>query len=109
MFCFRSAVLNAGYRVSLSHTNSRSLKTDAPSDVVWDIMRCHVARGGPRPEDKPLPKDSAAYKILSKQPSIKACFDIRDDANPPSRSEGLLRFQINPEKYWGPGSRARTR
>ena len=39
---FRSAVLNAGYRISGSHVNPLGLKTDAPMDVVWDIMRCWV-------------------------------------------------------------------
>ncbi|GBM11453.1 hypothetical protein AVEN_212553-1, partial [Araneus ventricosus] len=34
-----SAVLNAGYQVSLSHTSPTSLKTDAPPEVIWDIMR----------------------------------------------------------------------
>ncbi|GBM11242.1 hypothetical protein AVEN_5979-1, partial [Araneus ventricosus] len=35
----KSAVLNAGYQVSLSHTSPTSLKTDAPPEVIWDIMR----------------------------------------------------------------------
>lgn len=39
---FRSAVINAGYRISGSHVNPLALKTDAPMDVVWDIMRCWV-------------------------------------------------------------------
>lgn len=39
---FRSAVLNAGYRISSTHVNPLGLKTDAPWDVIWDIMRCWV-------------------------------------------------------------------
>lgn len=39
---FRSAVINAGYRVSGTHVNPLGLKTDAPMDVIWDIMRCWV-------------------------------------------------------------------
>lgn len=39
---FRSAVVNAGYRISGSHANPLGLKTDAPMEVLWDIMRCWV-------------------------------------------------------------------
>lgn len=39
---FRSAVINAGYRISGTHVNPLGLKTDAPMDVIWDIMRCWV-------------------------------------------------------------------
>lgn len=39
---FRSAVINAGYRISSSHVNPLGLKTDAPMDAIWDIMRCWV-------------------------------------------------------------------
>jgi hypothetical protein len=39
---FRSAVVNAGYRISGSHANPLGLKTDAPMAVLWDIMRCWV-------------------------------------------------------------------
>ena len=39
---FRSAVTNAGYRISGSHTTPLGFKTDAPMSVIWDIMRCWV-------------------------------------------------------------------
>jgi tRNA G26 N,N-dimethylase Trm1 len=39
---FRSAILNAGYRCSISHANAKSIKTDAPLDFIWDIVRTHV-------------------------------------------------------------------
>ncbi|PWA57800.1 tRNA methyltransferase, Trm1, S-adenosyl-L-methionine-dependent methyltransferase [Artemisia annua] len=35
---FRSAVINAGYRISGTHVNPLGLKSDAPMDVIWDIM-----------------------------------------------------------------------
>lgn len=40
---FRSAVINAGYRISGTHVCPLGLKTDAPMDVIWDIMRCWVS------------------------------------------------------------------
>jgi len=36
---FRSALQNAGYRVSGYHKEPHAVKTDAPNSVVWDIMR----------------------------------------------------------------------
>ncbi|KAF2363069.1 tRNA methyltransferase Trm1 [Trinorchestia longiramus] len=38
---FKSALLNAGYRVSSSHCHKTSIKTDAPAKVVWDVVRAH--------------------------------------------------------------------
>ncbi|KAH9282980.1 tRNA (guanine(26)-N(2))-dimethyltransferase [Echinococcus granulosus] len=34
----RSALLNAGYRVSFSHAALSSIKTDAPMSFIWDVM-----------------------------------------------------------------------
>lgn len=42
MAMFRSALINAGYRVSGSHVDPLALKTDAPMNIIWDIMRCWV-------------------------------------------------------------------
>ena len=36
------APLLAGYRVSSTHANPLGTKTDAPFEVVWDIMRAWV-------------------------------------------------------------------
>jgi tRNA G26 N,N-dimethylase Trm1 len=34
-----SALLNAGYKVSSTHCSKEGVKTDAPSHVMWDIMK----------------------------------------------------------------------
>nr|GEU77878.1 probable tRNA (guanine(26)-N(2))-dimethyltransferase 2 [Tanacetum cinerariifolium] len=39
---FRSAVINAGYRISGTHVNPLGLKSNALMEVIWDIMRCWV-------------------------------------------------------------------
>uniref|UniRef100_A0A8K9X3C0 tRNA (guanine(26)-N(2))-dimethyltransferase n=1 Tax=Oncorhynchus mykiss TaxID=8022 RepID=A0A8K9X3C0_ONCMY len=43
---FRSALLHAGHRVSLSHACKNALKTDAPPRVLWDVMRYLTVCGG---------------------------------------------------------------
>ncbi|XP_069460404.1 tRNA (guanine(26)-N(2))-dimethyltransferase [Ambystoma mexicanum] len=102
---FRSAILHAGYRVSLSHACKNAIKTDAPPTVIWDIMRCWE-KNNPVKRER-LSETSPAYFILSTEPRLQASFDVRDDANPKSRKQGLKRFQENPEANWGPRARAR--
>ncbi|NP_001121226.1 tRNA methyltransferase 1 L homeolog [Xenopus laevis] len=103
---FRSALLHAGHRVSLSHACKNALKTDAPPSVIWDIMRCWEKQNPVKRER--LSETCPAFHILSKEPRIEANFDIRQDANPKSRKLGLKRFQENPEANWGPKARAKA-
>nr|XP_019601780.1 PREDICTED: tRNA (guanine(26)-N(2))-dimethyltransferase isoform X3 [Rhinolophus sinicus] len=101
----RSALLHAGFRVSLSHACKNAVKTDAPASVLWDIMRCWEKECPVKRER--LSETSPAFRILSVEPRLQANFTIRDDANPSSRQRGLKRFQANPEANWGPRPRAR--
>ncbi|MBN3285185.1 TRM1 dimethyltransferase, partial [Polyodon spathula] len=55
-----------------------------------------------------LSETSPAFRILSTEPILQACFDIREDANPKSRKQHLKRFQENPEANWGPKARAKA-
>lgn len=36
---FRGAIHGLGYRTTRSHTRPNSVRTDAPWDVIWDVMR----------------------------------------------------------------------
>ncbi|KAM8772708.1 tRNA (guanine(26)-N(2))-dimethyltransferase [Acanthopagrus schlegelii] len=103
---FRSALLHAGHRVSLSHACKNAVKTDAPPAALWDIMRCWE-KANPVKREK-LSETSPAFKILSTEPSLEACFTVREDANPQSRKRHLTRFQENPQAFWGPKARARS-
>ncbi|XP_070207861.1 tRNA (guanine(26)-N(2))-dimethyltransferase-like isoform X2 [Littorina saxatilis] len=105
MVQMRSALLNAGYRVSLSHAAKNSYKTDAPPEAIWDIMRWWV-------KDHPvsakrLTDGSVVQAILQKEPSLQVSFAVHPAANPASRQKGLVRWQQNPEPEWGPKPRAR--
>ncbi|NXL01542.1 TRM1 dimethyltransferase, partial [Mesembrinibis cayennensis] len=102
----RSALLHAGYRVSLSHACKNAVKTDAPPAVLWDIMRCW-AKIHPVKRER-LAETSPASRILSVEPTLQASFALREDANPSSRKRGLKRFPENPEAFWGPKARAKA-
>ncbi|XP_072043894.1 tRNA (guanine(26)-N(2))-dimethyltransferase-like isoform X2 [Amphiura filiformis] len=103
---FRSALLHAGYRVSITHTSAEAIKTDASNLVVWDIMRAWEKLNPVN--KKKLSETSPATAILKKEPSIQVCFDVRPDANPKSRQQRLSRFPDNPEANWGPKARAKS-
>ncbi|XP_023575859.1 tRNA (guanine(26)-N(2))-dimethyltransferase isoform X2 [Octodon degus] len=97
---------------STIHCNTPSLlqlrnavKTDAPSEALWDIMRCWEKECPVKRER--LSETSPAFRILGVEPRLQANFTIREDANPSSRQRGLKRFQVNPEANWGPRPRAR--
>ncbi|XP_037523492.2 tRNA (guanine(26)-N(2))-dimethyltransferase [Rhipicephalus sanguineus] len=105
MLNFRSALLNAGHRVSLSHACKNSIKTDAPMDFVWDIIRTWKLQN---PSKRPLEPGSPGEYIMRTEPSSPVNFSIHPDANPSSREQQLLRYQVNPEPCWGPKARAKT-
>ena len=90
----RSALINAGYKVSQSHTNPLAVKTDAPNALLWDIMRCfvrdHPVKAGGRP--------SPGMRILAKEPEHQADFAYARGSALPD----IPRFLPNPEDNWGP-------
>ncbi|KAK6154981.1 hypothetical protein DH2020_009229 [Rehmannia glutinosa] len=99
---FRSAVINAGYRISGSHVNPLGLKTDAPMHVIWDIMRCWVKNH----PVKAQPPDQAGSVILAKEPDLQANFARAVASLSKAQAKKVARFLPNPERYWGPKVRA---
>ncbi|KAL6526314.1 hypothetical protein OROMI_029954 [Orobanche minor] len=99
---FRSAVINAGFRISGSHVNPLGLKTDAPMDVIWDIMRCWVKNH----PVKPQPPDQAGSVILAKEPVLQANFARAVASLSKAQAKKIARFLPNPERHWGPKVRA---
>jgi hypothetical protein len=39
-----SAIANGGYEISSSHCNKQAIKTNAPPEFMWDVMRAWVRR-----------------------------------------------------------------
>lgn len=102
----RSAIFNAGYAVSQTHCMHNGLKTNAPAQVMWDIIRCYIHENpvvhGQRP-------GSIGERIMSTPPTLKAdwTFDRRSDMS--STASGVAKFLPNPEEHWGPKARAGTK
>ncbi|CAM9949953.1 unnamed protein product, partial [Laminaria digitata] len=100
MIDVQAALVNAGYRVSQQHKEPQAVKTDAPDDVVWDIMRCWVKK---HPVSHKRKTSSPGQAILEREPSLEADFTV------PSglwQKKAATRYQQNPEPYWGPKARA---
>jgi len=108
---FLSAVLNAGYRVSLTHANRNGIKTDAPPEFLWQMMRAWSKREGKETSWQKNLSEGTPGRIIMSSPSPedeKVSFEEHPDANPKSREKGLKRFQMNPEPNWGPKNRSKT-
>ncbi|WCJ25536.1 tRNA (guanine(26)-N(2))-dimethyltransferase [Euphorbia peplus] len=99
---FRSAVINAGYRISGTHVNPLGLKSDAPMDVIWDIMRCWVKN---HPVKAQAPEQSGSV-ILAKEPVLQANFARAVASLSKAQAKKVARFLPNPERHWGPKLRA---
>ncbi|KAK6097969.1 RNA methyltransferase tRNA(m5U54)methyltransferase [Batrachochytrium dendrobatidis] len=100
---FVSAVIHAGYKVSQSHAAQASIKTDAPAEVIWDIMRCWCKQHPP--SEKNMSPNSPARTLLAIEPKIVANFEKHPKAIPDSRKYQLVRHQENPTANWGPKAR----
>ena len=98
---FKSALINAGYRASPTHCIPTGIKTDAPWDVIWDVVRCWV-------KDHPvkLPEGSNGHAILSKEPKIDANFSRVSSAMIKNKKGvgKVARFVTNGPN-WGPKTR----
>ncbi|XP_055595180.1 tRNA (guanine(26)-N(2))-dimethyltransferase [Uranotaenia lowii] len=104
MLNLRSALIQAGYRVSYSHANRLSVKTDAPVSVLWDILRCW-AKTHPVKKER-FVKGTPTEVLHSKEPAQEYdVITIVKDAQPVSKKKSMTRFQQNPTPHWGPGTR----
>lgn len=97
-----SAIVNAGYKVSISHTCPTAVKTNAPIEFIWDIFREWVKKNPVKNNTNP-----AAQKILEAPQTHQIDFTRNESAKPASKTSGLSRFQENPTRNWGPLARAK--
>ena len=61
----RGALLHLGYRTTRSHTKPGSIVTDAPWDVIWEIMREYARQKAPVKEGSIKPA-TAGWAIMGK-------------------------------------------
>lgn len=101
-----SALLNAGYEVSGSHTGPRCIKTAAPAQFMWDVMRAWIKLTPIREES--IKPGTAGSKILERrEPKQEVDFTHNPKAKGAEREKGLVRYQVNPTENWGPKAMAK--
>ena len=61
----RGALLHLGYRTTRSHTKPGSIVTDAPWDVIWEVMREYARQKAPIKEGSIKPA-TAGWAIMGK-------------------------------------------
>uniref|UniRef100_A0A6G1SPM0 tRNA (guanine(26)-N(2))-dimethyltransferase n=1 Tax=Aceria tosichella TaxID=561515 RepID=A0A6G1SPM0_9ACAR len=113
---FMSALVNAGYKVSISHTNQYGLKTNAPNTVVWDVFRqmaeqfrSQQDQSHPGSKKVKLQQTILMERIMSKPRERSYDFTYNAAIETESQKLSLLRFQMNPDKDWGPKSKPTTK
>lgn len=125
----RSVLAKKGYKVSQSHTDPQAIKTTAPPELVWDILKLWVEKDGNSPLLKQMKGENAeniggdtkgkrppaGVRILRKKAEMvkmeEVDFSVKKDKfvrRGNVESQGV-RFPQNPEPYWGPKARAGKR
>jgi tRNA (guanine26-N2/guanine27-N2)-dimethyltransferase len=100
MHTFKSALINAGYRVSGIHTEPFGFKTDAPMEVIWDVLRCWKKKSG---QGKPPKETTPAFRILNVEPKLEADFTLVEEAKTSKKRPRFVKVD-----GWGPQKRAVT-
>lgn len=100
---FQFAIRSQGYQVSQFHKAPDAIKTTAPPQTIWDIMRCWVMK---HPINKKWEnQDTPGNRILATKSNLELDFNTRRPSK--LQKEKVMRFPKNPQPYWGPKARAK--
>lgn len=101
-----SALLNAGYKVSRSHAEAGSVKTDAPRSFVYDMVREWI-KTNPVRLDK-MSENSPSRVLVAKPMTHTVDLTLHSDAATYLEKGTKVHYQMNPLPNWGPAARARS-
>lgn len=125
----RAVLLARGHSVSQSHTDPLAVKTNAPPDLLWDMLRLWVNKVGNPFTNKTTKKAKAraatsgeesrlcaGQRIMAKPVTLigeeEIDFTVKKDKFVRRRNTGevqAVRFPANPTPFWGPKARAGKR
>ncbi|KAK6501180.1 RNA methyltransferase tRNA(m5U54)methyltransferase [Arthrobotrys musiformis] len=104
---FRGALMGLGYHVTKSHCRAGSVKTNAPWDQIWRVMRAweklHPVKAGS------VTPGMAGYGILYPTEPADDLEVVEFDevlGKDREKGKGEVLYQQNPGAYWGPMARA---
>ncbi|KAI3384991.1 hypothetical protein SNEBB_005167 [Seison nebaliae] len=105
----RSALLSANYRVSFSHCEKSSLKTNASSNVMMALFHQWIEENPNSVKKDKIDSLSHIYERVGKfrkeHPEIKFDFSYNSSCESKTKLKGLNRYPVNPEPFWGPMGR----
>lgn len=101
-----SAILNAGYDVSATHTGPRSIKTNAPASLMWDILREWI-KTNPIREESIKPGTAGEVLLKRREPRTEISFEPHPKAKRAEKDKNIVRYQLNPTENWGPKTMAK--
>ena len=84
------------------------IKTDAPTSFLWSMMRAWANNIGKVKNNLSEGSPGRTIMMNRDEKDETVSFEEHPLANPNSRKKNLKRFQINPEKNWGPKMRSKT-
>ena len=99
MSIFRGAIENLGYKIEQSYYDPNLFKTDAPINIIYDILKQYKKEHYENDYYKNVDEKSYKYKILSKEITIKTTFTESEKIN-------KQKYFMNPPN-WGPKGRAK--
>ncbi|KAF1812910.1 N2,N2-dimethylguanosine tRNA methyltransferase [Eremomyces bilateralis CBS 781.70] len=132
----KGALRHAGYRAARTHARPGAIKTDAPWSVIWRIMTEWIKQKAPIKEGA-VSEGSPGWRILFKAGLIHPLSDEEQQQGDGRRGKNMaangaeeeeqkevkivfdeklgkdmdvkkyVRYQVNPEKNWGPMRRAK--
>ncbi|KAF0981134.1 hypothetical protein FDP41_012922 [Naegleria fowleri] len=105
MTSVKSALINAGYRVSQSHAKPNALKTDAPIGFIYDVMKEWIKTNPVKPQKEDSKKTPGQAILEKPQHHTDINFTVNEKALTTRKYTGIATFLPNPEENWGPGKR----
>ena len=100
MTIFRGALENLGYKIEQSYYDPNLFKTDAPVNIIYDILKQYKKENYKDDYYKNVDEKSYKYKILSKEIKIQTTFVESTTKN------NKIKYPMNPPN-WGPKGRAK--
>jgi len=101
-----SALEKMGFEYSLTHCLSGMIKTTAPPEAMWDILKAWYLNEG-----KKIPQDDSPIKRILESPNkYEVVLEVDEDVKNRIREEKrLCKFYPNPDKNFGPKPAAKKK
>lgn len=92
---FRGALRHLGYRSTRSHTKPNTIRTDAPWDVIWEVMREWIRQKAPIKEDALSPGTAGAAIMAKSRENLRRPQQQQDGGQDQDQRLSALKAEIS--------------